>query len=294
MRKVRKAVIPAGGWGTRCLPASKAIPKEMLPIVNKPAIQYAVEEAIAAGITDILIITGRNKGCIEDHFDRNIELETFLKIKGKEELLAKVKETGASVKISYTRQKEQKGLGHAVSCAKEFVGDEPFAVLLPDDLIDADISCLEQMVEIFQKRPGTIIAVMEVAKEDVSNYGIVKPLRSASSITVIKDLVEKPASDKAPSNLAIVGRYIIEPKVFALIEQVKPGAGGEIQLTDALKLMVENDEMYAYKFFGTRYDVGNIVGFIQANIRLGLSHPEYGTAIEKEILSIVKKKMKVG
>ncbi|WP_461568718.1 UTP--glucose-1-phosphate uridylyltransferase GalU [Thermincola ferriacetica] len=294
MKKIRKAVIPAGGWGTRCLPASKAIPKEMLPIVDKPAIHYVVEEAVAAGITDILIITGRNKDCIADYFDRNLELETFLEIKGKNELLQKVRHPADLVNIYYTRQKEQKGLGHAVSLAREFVGREPFAVLLPDDLIDAKVPCLKQMVDMYERRPGTTVAVMEVPREEVKNYGIIKPVRLTANVFVIRDLVEKPAVNKAPSNLAIVGRYIIEPEVFACLDKVEPGAGGEIQLTDALRMLLEKDELYAYKFFGNRYDVGNIAGFVRANIQLGLNHPELGSVIEKEIMGILDNRLKVG
>ncbi|KNZ69966.1 UTP-glucose-1-phosphate uridylyltransferase [Thermincola ferriacetica] len=294
MKKIRKAVIPAGGWGTRCLPASKAIPKEMLPIVDKPAIHYVVEEAVAAGITDILIITGRNKDCIADYFDRNLELETFLEIKGKNELLQKVRHPAGLVNIYYTRQKEPKGLGHAVSLAREFVGREPFAVLLPDDLIDTKVPCLKQMVDMYERRPGTTVAVMEVPREEVKNYGIIKPVRLTANVFVIRDLVEKPAVNKAPSNLAIVGRYIIEPEVFACLDKVEPGAGGEIQLTDALRMLLEKDELYAYKFFGNRYDVGNIAGFVRANIQLGLNHPEFGSVIEKEIMGILDNRLKVG
>lgn len=293
MKKVRKAVIPAGGWGTRCLPASKAIPKEMLPIVDKPAIQYAVEEAVAAGITDILVITGRNKSCIEDHFDRNIELETFLEMKGKKETLDKVRQPSGLVNICYTRQMEQKGLGHAVACAREFVGQEPFAVLLPDDLINGSIPCLKQMVEVYYKHPGTIISVMEVRREEVSNYGIIKPVRLTSSVLVVEDLVEKPSVNKAPSRLAVVGRYIIEPDVFNCLDQVEPGAGGEIQLTDALRMMAVKNEIYGYKFHGTRYDVGNVTGFIQANIELGLCHPDFGADVER-IIDVLGNRSVVG
>lgn len=294
MKRIRKGVIPAGGWGTRCLPASKAIPKEMLPVVDKPAIQYVVEEAVAAGITDILIVTGRNKESIENHFDCNLELETFLEIKGKGDAVEKVRQSSALANIFYIRQKEQKGLGHAISCAREFVGGEPFAVLLPDDLIEASSPCLKQMADLYEKRPGTIVAVMEVAKDDVKNYGIVKPVRLTSSVYVIKDLVEKPPVTKAPSNLAVVGRYIIEPEIFDFLEKVEPGVGDEIQLTDALRLMAQKDEIYAYRFYGTRLDVGNITGFIRANIQMGLNHPEYGGVIEKEIMAILNNRLKVG
>lgn len=293
MDKIRKAVIPAGGWGTRWLPASKSIPKEMLPIVDKPAIHYAVEEAVAAGCSEILIITGRNKSAIEDYFDRNLELETFLELKGKNEIIDKVR-IQEPVKIYYTRQPEQKGLGHAVSCARDFVGKEPFAVLLPDDLIDADVPCLKQMVDLYQNRAGTIIAVMEVSKEEVRKYGIIKPVRLTPNVSVVKDLIEKPLVNKAPSNLAIVGRYLIQPEIFQFLEKLEPGAGGEIQLTDGLRMLIEKDEIYAYKFFGTRFDIGSPAGFIQANLQFGLSHPQYGSAIEKKMISILNNKLEVG
>lgn len=197
-------------------------------------------------------------------------------------MLQKVRHPAGLVNIYYTRQKEQKGLGHAVSLAREFVGREPFAVLLPDDLIDTKVPCLKQMVDMYERRPGTTVAVMEVPREEVKNYGIIKPVRLTANVFVIRDLVEKPAVNKAPSNLAIVGRYIIEPEVFACLDKVEPGAGGEIQLTDALRMLLEKDELYAYKFFGNRYDVGNIAGFVRANIQLGLNHPELGSVIEKE------------
>jgi UTP--glucose-1-phosphate uridylyltransferase len=294
MLKIRKAVIPAGGWGTRCLPASKAVPKEMLTIVDRPAIQHVVEEAVAAGITDIMIITGRNKGCIEDHFDRNIELETFLGIKGRKEALEMVRRPSGLAHIYFTRQQEQKGLGHAVCCAREFIGPEPFAVLLPDDLIQSEVPCLKQMTDAYQRRPGTMVAVMEVAREEVKNYGIIRPVRLTSNIFVVNDLVEKPSPGKAPSNLAIVGRYILSPEIFDCLDRVGPGVGGEIQLTDGLRVLAERDEMYAYKFYGTRFDVGNIEGFISANIHMGLSHSQYGKDVERKILSILGSRLKVG
>ncbi|MFZ5643908.1 MAG: UTP--glucose-1-phosphate uridylyltransferase GalU [Bacillota bacterium] len=292
--RIRKAVIPAGGWGTRCLPASKAVPKEMLPIVDRPAIQYVVEEAVAAGITDILIITGRSKSSIENHFDRNYELEILLGKKGRMGEIEKVRKPAGMANILYVRQQEQKGLGHAVSLAREFVGNEPFAVLLPDDLIEAEMPCLKQMIEIYNKRAGAIIAIMEVAKDDVKKYGIIKPVRLTSNVFVVSDLVEKPEVNRAPSNLAIVGRYILTPEVFSCLESVKAGSGGEIQLTDALKLLAEKDEMYAYKFYGTRFDVGNITGFISANIQMGLNHSEYGKDVERIIMSILDSRLKVG
>jgi len=294
MRRITKAVIPAGGWGTRCLPASKAIPKEMLPIVDKPAIQYVVEEAVAAGIAEILIVTGRNKETIENHFDRNLELETFLELKGKDRILSQVRHPANLARIYYTRQKEPQGLGHAVLCAREFIGHEPFAVLLPDDLIDSQVPCLKQMVDIYQRRPGTIIAVSEVPKEEVNEHGIIKPVHYTKNVFVVTDMVEKPDANKAPSNLAIIGRYIIEPSIFECLEKTKPGAGGEIQLTDAFKLLLQKDEVYAYKFNGRRYNVGNIAGFICANIQFGLNHPGCASLIEKEVKNIWDSWLKVG
>lgn len=273
-RIVRKAVIPAAGLGTRFLPATKAQPKEMLPIVDKPAIQYIIEEAIQSGIEEILIITGRNKRSIEDHFDRAVELEMSLKAQGKYDLLNLVEEI-SDVTIHYVRQKEAKGLGHAVLCAKQFVGNEPFAVLLGDDIIDADVPCLRQMMSVYEDSPGTILGVQEVPRDKVCNYGIVSPVAVKDNLWQAVDLVEKPAIAEAPSRLAVLGRYILQPEIFDILENTPPGKGGEIQLTDAIRtLAVEKNSVYAYNFEGRRYDVGDKQGYLEATVEFALKRPE--------------------
>ncbi|GMB01667.1 UTP--glucose-1-phosphate uridylyltransferase GalU [Pelosinus sp. IPA-1] len=272
--KVRKAVIPAAGMGTRFLPATKAQPKEMLPIVDKPAIQYIIEEAVQSGIEEILIITGRNKRSIEDHFDRSVELEMLLKEQGKYDLLNLVEEI-ADVTIHYVRQKEAKGLGHAVLCAKQFVGNEPFAVLLGDDIIDASVPCLKQMMSVYEDCPSTILGVQEVPRDKVCNYGIVKPKPVKQNLWQAVDLVEKPATSEAPSRLAVLGRYILQPEIFDILENTQPGKGGEIQLTDALRtLAIEKNSVYAYNFDGRRYDVGDKQGYLEATIEFALKRPD--------------------
>lgn len=271
--KIRKAVIPAAGLGTRFLPATKAQPKEMLPIVDIPAIQFIIKEAIDSGIQEILIITGRNKRAIEDHFDRAIELEMTLKQQGKYELLGLLEEL-SQVTIHYVRQKEAKGLGHAVLCAKQFVGDEPFAVLLGDDIVDAGVPCLKQLINVYQDYPGTILGVQEVPKDKVSSYGIVKPQPIKSDFWQALDLVEKPAATEAPSQLAVLGRYIIEPQVFEVLEETPPGKGGEIQLTDALRKMAAARNVYAYQFRGRRYDVGDKQGYLEATVEYALKRTD--------------------
>ena len=271
---VRKAVIPAAGLGTRFLPATKAQPKEMLPIVDKPAIQYIIEEAIASGIEEILIITGRNKRAIEDHFDRSVELELMLKEQGKYDLLNLVEEL-ANVTIHYIRQKEAKGLGDAILCAKQFVGNEPFAVLLGDDIIDADVPCLKQMMSVYEDCPGTILGVQEVPQDKVCSYGIVSPMAVKHNLWRAVDLVEKPSIAEAPSRLAVLGRYILEPEIFAILEQTPPGKGGEIQLTDAIRtLAMEKQSVYAYNFEGRRYDVGDKQGYLEATVEFALKRPD--------------------
>lgn len=272
-RKIRKAIIPAAGLGTRFLPATKAQPKEMLPIVDKPAIQYIIEEAVQSGIEEILIITGRNKRAIEDHFDRNVELELSLKAQGKYDLLGLVEEL-SNVTIHYVRQKDAKGLGHAVLCAKQFVGNEPFAVLLGDDIIDANVPCLKQLIEVYNDLPGTVLGVQEVARDKVCNYGIVKPEHVNNRLWKVTDLVEKPAINEAPSRLAVLGRYIIEPEIFGLLENTPPGRGGEIQLTDALKSLTVTKPVYAYCFEGRRYDVGDKQGYLEATVEFALKRPD--------------------
>lgn len=277
-RKVRKAVVPAAGWGTRFLPATKAQPKEMLPIVDKPAIQYIIEEAVASGIEDIIIVTGKNKRAIEDHFDRALELEMVLREKGEDGLLQLIEDISNLVDIHYVRQKEARGLGHAVYCARKFVGEEPFAVLLGDDLIEAEIPCLRQLLGVFEDVQSTVLAVQEVSISDVGKYGIIKPAGppDARGLMRVEDLVEKPAPEEAPSRFAVIGRYIITPRVFAILESLPPGSGGEIQLTDALRELVKSEPIYAFLFDGVRYDVGDKLGFLQATVRMALSRPELG------------------
>ena len=268
--KVKKAVIPAAGLGTRFLPATKAQPKEMLPIVDKPTIQYIIEEAVASGIEEILIITGRNKRAIEDHFDKSVELEKELEDHNKDELLSMVKNISNMVNIYYIRQKEPKGLGHAISCAKTFVGNEPFAVMLGDDIVDSHTPCLKQLIDCYNEYKTSILGVQEVPLNDVSKYGIVKGLHIEDRVHKVKDLVEKPSIEDAPSNIAILGRYIITPKIFSILENTTPGKNGEIQLTDALKTLVRDEAMYAYNFEGRRYDVGDKLGFLEATVEFAL------------------------
>jgi UTP--glucose-1-phosphate uridylyltransferase len=268
--KVRKAIIPAAGLGTRFLPATKAQPKEMLPIVDKPTLQYIIEEAVESGIEEILIITGRNKKSIEDHFDKSVELELELEAKGKHDLLAEVRKISDMVNIHYIRQKEPKGLGHAIHCAKSFIGYEPFAVMLGDDIVENNKPCLEQMMEMYDQYKTTILGVQEIPKEDVNKYGIVKGTLIEDRIYKVKDLVEKPSVEEAPSNLAILGRYIINPAIFEILEHTKPGKDGEIQLTDALKELAQREAMYAYTFKGRRYDVGDKQGFLEATVEFAL------------------------
>ncbi|EHJ02059.1 MULTISPECIES: UTP--glucose-1-phosphate uridylyltransferase GalU [unclassified Clostridium] len=272
--KVKKAIIPAAGLGTRFLPATKAQPKEMLPVVDKPTIQYIVEEAVASGIEEILIITGRNKKSIEDHFDKSIELELELEKSGKAELLELVRDISDMVDIHYIRQKEPRGLGHAIHCAKTFVGNEPFAVLLGDDVVDSETPCLKQLIDCYSEYKTTILGVQTVAKENVPKYGIVDGIHIEDRVYKVKDLVEKPSVEEAPSNVAILGRYIITPEIFNILENTKPGKGGEIQLTDALKTLITKEAMYAYNFEGKRYDVGDKLGFLQATIEFALKKDE--------------------
>lgn len=274
-KKIRKAIIPAAGLGTRFLPATKAQPKEMLPIVDKPTIQYIIEEAIASGIEEILIITGRSKKCIEDHFDRSIELELELAKSGKDELLDIVSEISNMVDIHYIRQKEPRGLGHAINCARAFVGDEPFAILLGDDIVYNDEKpCLKQLIDCYNEYNTSILGVQTVAPENVSKYGIVDGIKIEDRVMKVKGLVEKPSQEDAPSNVAILGRYIVTPKIFEILENTAPGKGNEIQLTDALLTLIENEAMYAYDFQGKRYDVGDKLGFLEATVEYALRRPE--------------------
>jgi len=272
--KVRKAIIPAAGLGTRFLPATKAIPKEMLPIVDKPTMQYIIEEAVASGIEEILVITGRNKKSIEDHFDKSVELELELEKKHKDVLLKQVRLISNMVNIHFIRQKEPKGLGHAINCARAFVGNEPFAVMLGDDIVDAKTPCLKQLMDCFEEKNTTILGVQEVERKDVDKYGIVDGTRFSDGVYKVDNLIEKPKVNKAPSNLAILGRYIITPEIFDILDRTLPGKGGEIQLTDALKTLIAHQDMYAYIFEGRRYDVGDKLGFLEATVEFALKRDE--------------------
>lgn len=274
MTKVRKAVIPAAGLGTRFLPATKAIAKEMLPIIDKPTIQFIVEEAIASGIEDIIIVTGKAKRPIEDHFDANLELEQNLSSKGKDELLALVEET-TGINIHFIRQKRPLGLGHAVLQAKAFVGDEPFVVMLGDDIMEDEIPLTKQLINAYDQTKASALAVMEIPHEDTDKYGVVAPNEEVSEgLYDVNHFVEKPKPADAPSNLAIIGRYLLKPEIFSILEEQEPGLGGEIQLTDAIDTLNKTQRVFAHEFKGKRYDVGNKLGMLEANIEYGLTHPE--------------------
>ncbi|KGM96440.1 UTP--glucose-1-phosphate uridylyltransferase [Clostridium novyi A str. 4552] len=284
--RVKKAIIPAAGLGTRFLPATKAQPKEMLPIVDKPTIQYIIEEAVQSGIEEILIITGRNKRAIEDHFDKSVELENMLEEKGKDNLLNMVRDISNMIDIYYIRQKEPKGLGHAINCAKTFVGNEPFAVMLGDDVVDSKVPCLKQLIDCFNEYKTTILGVQEVDKNSVDKYGIVEGIHIEDKVYKVKDLVEKPSIDEAPSSVAILGRYIITPPIFDILSKTKPGKSGEIQLTDALRTLIKKEAMYAYKFEGRRYDVGDKLGFLEATVEFALKREELKNEFMKYLTSI--------
>ena len=272
--KVRKAVIPAAGLGTRFLPATKAQPKEMLPIVDKPTIQYIVEEAVAAGIEDIIIISGRGKRAVEDHFDKSYELENMLKQKNKMAMLEVVENISKLANIYYVRQKEPKGLGHAIYRAKSFIGNEPFAVMLGDDIVRSEVPCIGQMINKYNEFGNSVIGLQKVDIADVSSYGVIGGEQVADRLYNIKEMVEKPAVEDAPSDLAIMGRYIINPEIFGCIERTKPGKNDEIQLTDALAMLLENQKIYGYEFKGKRYDVGNKLGFLKATVEMALEQEE--------------------
>ncbi|MFC5652897.1 UTP--glucose-1-phosphate uridylyltransferase GalU [Paenibacillus solisilvae] len=288
MKKVRKAIIPAAGLGTRFLPATKAMPKEMLPIVDKPTIQYIVEEAIAAGIEDIIIVTGKGKRAIEDHFDIAFELEQSLMEKGKFSLLEEVQKS-SSVDIHYIRQKEPKGLGHAVWCARNFIGDEPFAVLLGDDIVVSDVPCTKQLINQYEKTKRSVIGVQAVSFEQTERYGIVDPVDANGSLYMVNRFVEKPKLGTAPSNLAIMGRYILTPEIFYFLEKQELGAGGEIQLTDAIQRLNEVQGVYAYDFEGTRYDVGEKLGFITTTLDFALRNKELRVPLLTALEEIVER-----
>ncbi|WP_168123464.1 UTP--glucose-1-phosphate uridylyltransferase GalU [Paenibacillus sp. HB172176] len=286
--RVRKAIIPAAGLGTRFLPATKAMPKEMLPIVDKPTIQYIVEEAVASGIEDIIIVTGKGKRAIEDHFDHSFELEQTLLEKGKLELLNEVQKSSKMADIHYIRQKEANGLGHAIWCARKFIGDEPFAVLLGDDIVQADKPCLKQMIEQYDRYKSSMIGVQTVSETEVSRYGIVDGKEINERLYSVQNLVEKPSQEEAPSNIAIMGRYILTPQIFEILEHQRPGAGGEIQLTDAIAELNKTEAVYAYEFEGTRYDVGEKLGFIKTTLEMALQND----GLRRELLDYLSTLMK--
>ncbi|WP_420978845.1 UTP--glucose-1-phosphate uridylyltransferase GalU [Burkholderia gladioli] len=282
MLKVTKAVFPVAGLGTRFLPATKASPKEMLPVVNKPLIQYAVEEAIAAGITEMIFVTGRSKRAIEDHFDKSYEVEAELEARGKEKLLELVRSIKpANVNCFYVRQPEALGLGHAVLCAEKLVGDNPFAVILADDLLDGQPPVMKQMVDTFDHYHSSIIGVEEIPASDTKSYGIVNGKEWEESIVKLSGIVEKPAPEDAPSNLGVVGRYILKPRIFEHLRAIKPGAGGEIQLTDAIQALLADEQVLAYKYEGTRFDCGSKLGYLKATVEFALRHPEVRDEFEQ-------------
>ncbi len=284
--KIRKAVFPAAGLGTRFLPATKSSPKEMLPLVDKPLIQYAVEEAVASGIESILIITGRDKSAIENHFDISFELEQLLKERGKDEMFAQVRAVSDIAKISYTRQKQALGLGHAIYQAKDFAGNEPFAALLADDIVDSEKPALKQMVEVFEKYNAPVIATMQVDGEAISRFGVIDADEVEPGVYKINDMVEKPAFADAPSDLAIIGRYIFTPDIFEAIEQTTPGSGGEIQITDAMRLLLKKRPFYAVKLDGRRHDAGDKLGFLIATVELALKRKDLGDEFRNYLKSL--------
>ncbi len=290
MKKVKKAVIPAAGLGTRFLPATKAQPKEMLPIVDKPAIQYIVEEAVESGIEEILIITGRNKRAIEDHFDRSVELELELEKKQAEEMLRTVREISNLAEIYYIRQKTPLGLGHAVHCAATFVGEEPFAVMLGDDIVDSRVPCLKQLMQAHETYGCSVLGVQRVKRDQIEKFGIVEGQPLTQQAYRVKSLVEKPSVEKAPSDIAILGRYIITPQVFSILRNLKPGAKNEIQLTDALNLLCRQQDMIAYLFEGKRYDIGDKLGFLQATVEFALKRPEFSGRFEEYLTELLTKR----
>jgi UTP--glucose-1-phosphate uridylyltransferase len=277
-KRVRKAVFPAGGLGTRFLPATKVIPKEMLAVVDKPIIQYGVEEAIASGIEHIIIVTGRGKSAMEDHFDNSFELDATLERRGKLELLAVSRGVSSLAKISYVRQKEPLGLGHAVLCAKELVGDEPFAVILPDDVIDAKVPCLKQLIKVFEQKGGSVLATQTVEGPSISLYGVLAGSQDPDNPRIYNctGMVEKPKFEVAPSKQAIIGRYVLTPRVFELLEQTTPGAGGEIQLTDGILALVKEEKVFGYTFEGKRFDAGDKFGMLQATVEFALKRSDLG------------------
>ncbi|WP_438317316.1 UTP--glucose-1-phosphate uridylyltransferase GalU [Candidatus Caldatribacterium sp. SIUC1] len=288
-RKISKAVLPVAGLGVRLLPATKTQPKEMLPIVDRPAVQYVVEEAVASGIENLLFVTGRGKRAIEDYFDFAVELEQELKNRGKEHLLEEIRGVGNSAHIFYVRQKSPRGLGDAVWQAKAFVGEEPFAVLLPDDIIVSETPCLAQMLRLFSDRPGVYVALIEVPREEVAQWGIVKGREIAPRLYAIEDLVEKPEPEEAPSTLAVVGRYILSPSIFDALAQTPPGKGGEVQLTDAIRRLLEKEPVYGYRFAGEYFGVGSKIGYLKANVAFALRREDLAPEFRAFLRDLVER-----
>ena len=290
MNRIRKAVIPVAGLGTRFLPATKAQPKEMLALVDKPAIQYVVEEAVRSGITDILVITGRGKRTLEDHFDRSFELEHYLAEGGKYEALAEMRAIAEMADIHYVRQGEPKGLGHAVSVARNHIGDQPFAVLLGDDIMHERAGVLDSMLGVFARFSRSVVAFKEVTSAEISSYGCATPERVEDNLIRVLDIVEKPSAEEAPSNLAVMGRYLFTPEIFDALEQVKPGKGGEIQLTDAIKLLLGEQEVYGWTFRDGRFDVGNKLDYLRATVELALEREDLGPDFQQYLVELVKRR----
>jgi UTP--glucose-1-phosphate uridylyltransferase len=285
--KIKKAVIPVAGLGTRLLPATKTVPKELLPVVDVPAIQYVVEEAVAAGIAQVIFVTGRGKDTIEDHFDVAPELEQVLAERGQREMGESLKRIGDMIGVVAVRQKRPLGLGHAILCARDLVGNEPFAVLLADDLIDAEVPCTRQLLNVFEEKGESVVALMEVPPEEVNRYGVISGPQIQPRLYEIDSMVEKPSAKDAPSRLAIIGRYVLRPEVFPLLEKVPPGRGGEIQLTDGLQGLVRERKVYGFRFNGDRYDVGDKFGFVRANVAYALKRPELCEQMREYLRSVV-------
>jgi UTP--glucose-1-phosphate uridylyltransferase len=290
MTKVRKAVIPAAGLGTRFLPATKSQPKEMVPVIDKPTIQYVVEEAVGAGITDILVITGRGKRAIEDHFDRNFELEFYLEEGKKHEELEQVQAISEMADIHYIRQRDPLGLGHAVSVARQHVGSEPFAVLLGDDIMVDDSGLLRSMLDVYERYGRSVVAVLEVPREDIRNYGCVTPESVEENLVRVRSIVEKPKPEDAPSNLAVIGRYVFTPEIFDALDRITPGAGGELQLTDAISLLLETQTVFGYSFETGRYDIGKKIDFLRATVELALDRPDLGDEFKAFLADLVQRR----